>query len=174
MEVICSVSKVSATPLRLGGFAVGRRSDRPLSRSEIMARVHSQNTKPEMIIRRGLHACGYRYRLHRKDLPGKPDLVLRKYNACVFIHGCFWHGHPGCGRMPSTRQDYWQPKIARNAARDIETTDQLLSLGWRVLVVWECAITGSRRLPLSKLLPSVDKWLKSDVLKGEITGNPVV
>lgn len=149
---------------------MSKRPKTPLTRSEIMARVRSQDTRPEMIVRRGLHGRGYRFRLHRKDLPGKPDLVFPRHNACLFIHGCFWHGHLGCGRMPSTRQDYWLPKISRNAERDAEAANRLLAQGWRVLVVWECAITGRKKLRNADLLDSIEHWLLSSSEKAELAG----
>ena len=104
-----------------------------------MRQVRSVNTKPEMIVRSALHAAGYRFRLHRRDLPGNPDLVFPRYKVVVFVHGCFWHWH-GCkrSRMPATNRDYWESKIARNVERDRETMAQLAALGWDVHVIWEC------------------------------------
>ena len=104
-----------------------------------MRQVRSVNTKPEMIVRSALHAAGYRFRLHRRDLPGNPDLVFPRYKVAVFVHGCFWHWH-GCkrSRMPATNRDYWESKIARNVERDRETMTQLAALGWDVHVIWEC------------------------------------
>ncbi|EPR17531.1 Fis family transcriptional regulator [Sphingobium indicum IP26] len=111
-----------------------------LSRSETMARVPSKNTTPEMRVRRVLHARGLRYRLHARDLPGRPDLVFRKAKVAVFVHGCFWHSHPGCSRarIPSSRQDYWIPKLERNVKRDAQVQVELIDAGWTVVVVWEC------------------------------------
>ena len=105
-----------------------------------MARVKSKDTAPELAVRRALHAAGLRYRLHRADLPGKPDVVLAGRRAAVFVHGCFWHSHPGCGRArtPSTRQEYWLPKLARNRERDTANERALREAGWRVVVIWEC------------------------------------
>lgn len=110
-------------------------------RRRIMQAVKSKNTGPEMKVRRLLHAMGYRFRLHRKDLPGKPDIVLPKHRKAIFVHGCFWHSH-GCpkGQPPKSRFDYWLPKLERNAMRDREKIEQLEKLGWRVLVVWQCEI----------------------------------
>jgi len=104
-----------------------------------MRQVRSVNTRPEMIVRSALHAAGYRFRLHRRDLPGNPDLVFPRYKVVVFVHGCFWHWH-GCkrSRMPATNRDYWESKIARNVERDRETMTQLAVLGWDVHVIWEC------------------------------------
>lgn len=107
-----------------------------------MRAVKSKNTKPEMIVRKALHALGYRYRLNVKTLPGSPDLVFPKYRAVIFVHGCFWHGH-ACkrgARLPKTNQDYWRKKIARNMARDAKNSEALRALGWRVITLWECEL----------------------------------
>ena len=119
-----------------------------LSRSETMARVKAVNTSPELVVRRALHAAGLRYRLHCPDLPGKPDIVLRRRKAIVRVNGCFWHSHPGCkrARIPLTRQHYWHPKLERNVARDRATEAELELAGWRVLTVWECELKTSDRL----------------------------
>jgi len=111
------------------------------TRSDIMRRVKSSGTKPEMQVRRALHAAGYRYRLHRRDLPGSPDLVLARYRLVVFVHGCFWHWH-GCkrSRMPGANRDYWEAKLARNVARDQRVGTELDALGWEQLVIWECEL----------------------------------
>lgn len=113
-------------------------------RSALMALVRGKNTKPEMIVRRLLHGMGYRYRLHARELPGKPDLVFRRRRLAIFVHGCFWHYHPdpNCplARLPKSRLDFWQPKLEGNRARDRSTMDRLLSTGWRVGVVWECQL----------------------------------
>jgi len=111
-----------------------------------MSRIRGKDTKPEMLIRRGLHARGLRYRLHDRSLPGRPDLVFPKYSTVVFIHGCFWHAH-GCSlsKFPQTRQDFWTAKLLANAQRDRQATETLTSAGWRVLIVWECAIRGAGR-----------------------------
>ena len=113
-----------------------------------MARVKSRDTAPELAVRRALHAAGLRYRLHRADLPGKPDIVLPRHAAAVLVHGCSWHSHPGCPRVrvPSTRRDYWVPKLARNAARDRASISTLEGLGWRVHVVWECELRRPGRV----------------------------
>ncbi len=107
-----------------------------------MRRVKSANTKPEMRVRRWLHARGFRFRLHRKDLPGKPDIVLPKYRTVIFVHGCFWHGHPGCkaADLPASNREYWEAKIGRNVERDRRTRRLLREQGWRVMVVWECKL----------------------------------
>ena len=118
-------------------------------RSEIMRRVRQRNTGPEMVVRKLLHAIGYRFRLHRKGLPGSPDIVLPKYRAVIFVHGCFWHGH-GCrkGRLPSTRRDFWRAKIDGNRSRDAKAEADLNALGYRVLVVWECKVKDKETLEI--------------------------
>ena len=114
----------------------------PKARSAHMRRIHKTGTKPEMRVRRAAHRLGYRFRLHRKDLPGTPDLVFPRLKKVVEVRGCFWHQHPGCrlARQPKSRLDYWLPKLERNRARDLETTTALRALGWSVLVVWECQV----------------------------------
>lgn len=107
-----------------------------------MARVRGKDTGPEMKVRRAAHAMGLRFRLHRKDLPGRPDLVFPKYKLAVFVHGCFWHRHAGCRRatMPATRADFWQAKFDATMTRDIRQVEALQALGWQVLVFWECEL----------------------------------
>jgi DNA mismatch endonuclease, patch repair protein len=112
----------------------------PERRSANMARIGSANTKPEMIVRRMVHRLGYRFRLHRRDLPGRPDLVFAGRDKIIFVHGCYWHGH-GCkvgGSAAKSNQAYWGPKIARNRERDEQSIAALVALGWKVLVIWEC------------------------------------
>lgn len=111
----------------------------PEQRSYIMRSVRSRNTGPELIVRKLLHGVGFRFRLHKKGLPGRPDVVLRKHRAVVFVHGCFWHGH-GCskGRLPKSRLRFWTGKIERNRARDAESVRSLEAAGWRVLTIWQC------------------------------------
>lgn len=114
----------------------------PEKRSSIMRAVKSKNTKPELALRKALHALGYRYRLNVKALPGKPDLVFPRYKTVIFMHGCFWHGHQ-CkrgNRTPKTNRAYWSDKIARNKARDKKNAAALTALGWRVITVWECEL----------------------------------
>ncbi|NLA25700.1 MAG: DNA mismatch endonuclease Vsr [Bacteroidales bacterium] len=117
-------------------------------RSKIMSSIKSKDTKPELIVRRLLHSMGYRYRLHRKDLPGSPDIVLSNYKKVIFIHGCFWHGHKGCSRakLPKTNTEKWQQKISKNMKRDMESIEKLHSLGWAVLVLWTCEIKDEENL----------------------------
>ncbi len=112
-----------------------------------MQRIHGKDTKPEMIIRQYLHANGFRYRLHHDRLPGHPDLVLRKYRTCIFVNGCFWHGHEGCRyyAVPKTNTDFWVAKIERNRTRDVENIQKLKAMGWHTIVVWECQLRPSIR-----------------------------
>lgn len=115
------------------------------ARSRVMRAVKSHDTKPEIAVRSLLHRAGYRFRLHRNDLPGKPDLTFPGRKAVVFVHGCFWHGH-SCkrgARIPKTNSDYWLAKIARNVSRDAGTINALDAQGWRVAVVWECELADS-------------------------------
>ena len=117
-------------------------------RSWNMSRIRSRNTGPEKAVRSLLHRMGYRFRLHRRDLPGVPDIVLPKYHAVVLVHGCFWHRHPGCkyAYTPKTRVDFWQAKFAANVRRDAEVQALLSDLGWAVLIVWECELRDRARL----------------------------
>lgn len=112
----------------------------PPQRSARMALIRGKDTKPEMIVRRVLHGLGYRYRLHRRDLPGAPDLVFPARRMILFVHGCFWHGHEGCriAHKPESRSDYWAEKFDRNKARDLRNEEALRQAGWEVLTVWEC------------------------------------
>jgi DNA mismatch endonuclease (patch repair protein) len=118
-----------------------------LKRSANMSKIRSVNTRPEVTVRKGLHARGFRFRLHRKDLPGKPDLVLARYRVVIFVHGCFWHQHSGCrlASWPKSRGDYWGPKLKRNMERDALAEVRLTELGWRTLVVWECDTRSADR-----------------------------
>jgi DNA mismatch endonuclease (patch repair protein) len=111
------------------------------TRSRMMSGIRGRNTKPEWLIRRGLHARGFRYRLHARELPGKPDLVLPKHGAAIFVHGCFWHGH-GCHlfKWPASREEFWRAKIESNIQRDARNIAALLDAGWRVATIWECGL----------------------------------
>lgn len=115
----------------------------PTRRSEIMGCVRSRDTKPEMLVRRLIHSMGYRYRLHAKDLPGKPDLVFRPRRKLIFVHGCFWHRHPGCAlaRLPKSREDFWLKKLEANRQRDVKTDLALREMNWNVLTIWECELS---------------------------------
>jgi len=113
-----------------------------------MAAIRGKDTKPEMLVRRYLHRAGFRYRLHAKDLPGKPDIVLPKYRAVIFVHGCFWHRHEGCKNavMPKTNEAFWRKKLEGNVQRDRRNEEKLKKQGWRVLTVWECEADNEDRL----------------------------
>jgi len=143
------------------------------TRSRMMSGIRGKNTKPELTIRKALHARGFRYRLHCK-LPGKPDLCLPKYKAVVFVHGCFWHGHD-CHlfKWPSTRPEFWREKIGRNRAVDAAVEAKLLADGWRVATVWECALKGRERLAIDDLTDGLSAWLLSVDRKKEIKGREV-
>ena len=112
----------------------------PEKRTEIMSRIRGRDTKPELIVRRIAHGLGFRFRLHRKDLPGRPDIVFPRHQAVIVVHGCFWHRHPGCKRAssPKTRVRYWQNKFEDNVVRDRRNETALRDLGWKVMVIWEC------------------------------------
>ncbi len=132
----------------------------PEVRSRMMSGIRGKDTKPEMIIRKGLHRMGFRYRLHDRRLPGKPDIVLPKYRAVIFVHGCFWHGHD-CHlfKWPNTRREFWRNKIQNNRTRDVEVICQLDDIGWRIAVIWECSLKGSSSLAFDAVLGSVSDWL---------------
>ena len=117
----------------------------PQQRHKTMAAIHGKNTKPEIIVRKGLWKRGFRYRLNHKRLPGHPDIVLRKYRTCIFVNGCFWHGHEGCCRIPKTNREFWEAKIQRNKKRDIETQKELAKMGWHCITVWECELKPNVR-----------------------------
>ncbi len=125
-----------------------------------MARIRSKQTQPELIVRRALHNMGFRFRLHRRDLPGKPDIILPKYKLAIFVHGCFWHQHPDCklASRPKTRGEYWGPKLASNVARDQRHARALEELGWRVETVWECETRDTERL--DKVLDVISRSLR--------------
>jgi DNA mismatch endonuclease (patch repair protein) len=120
------------------------KDDVPRARSEVMRAVRSKNTKPELAVRGMVHAAGYRYRLHRKDLPGTPDLVFGPRRKLIFVHGCFWHRHPdrACplSRLPKSRLEFWLPKLDGNRKRDLESQDRLQRAGWEILTIWECEL----------------------------------
>lgn len=123
----------------------------------MMAGIKGRDTRPEMLIRRGLHQRGFRYRIGLRDLPGRPDLVLPKYHAAIFVHGCYWHRHPNCrfATTPSTRTDFWQQKFAQNVDRDSRAVAALRASGWRVAIVWECGTRTQKWSTLERLV----EWL---------------
>lgn len=140
-------------------------------RSRMMSGIRGKDTKPELYVRKALHAAGFRYRLHDRKLPGKPDIVLPKYRAVIFVHGCFWHGHD-CHlfRLPATRTDFWQGKIEINVERDHRSEQALAVGGWRVAKVWECALKGKNRLAENAVSEQLAAWLRSEHDSLEIRG----
>jgi DNA mismatch endonuclease (patch repair protein) len=122
----------------------------PAMRSERMRRVRARNTQPELVVRRLFHGMGYRYRLHAKELPGRPDIVFRRRKLAIFVQGCFWHRHPDpecqLARLPKSRLDFWPPKLEGNRARDVGNLERLEAAGWRVLLVWECQLKDREQL----------------------------
>ena len=137
----------------------------------MMAGIRGKNTRPEILVRQLLHRIGFRFRLHARDLPGRPDIVLPKWRAVIQVHGCFWHGHD-CHlfRLPGTRRAWWEAKIAGNRARDALARTALAELGWRQLEVWECALKGRTRLPVDGISTRLSSWLKGDRTSDEISG----
>lgn len=123
-------------------------------RSNVMSKIRSKDTKPEMILRSQLFRQGFRFRVHRKDLPGKPDIVLTKYRTAIFVHGCFWHLHENCkeGRIPKSNSPYWQKKLENNVKRDKDNICSLELQGWKVIVIWECEIEKRDELFISQLI----------------------
>ncbi len=140
-------------------------------RSEMMSGIKGKDTRGELAIRKGLHKLGFRYQLHRKDLPGKPDLVFPKYHAAIFVNGCFWHAH-GCHlfKWPSTRIEFWAEKIGSNKIRDERNTQAYISMGWKVLTIWECALKGKTRRNLNEVIHTTANWLLYDSQNAEIEG----
>ena len=143
----------------------------PAVRSRMMAGITGKNTKPEIAVRKALHRMGYRFRLHSKRLPGKPDLVFPKHQAAVFVNGCFWHGHD-CHlfRLPATRSDFWREKIEANRKRDARNRERLRDEGWRVAEIWECAIRGRDRLPFEAVIDECASWLTGSDRRLELRG----
>lgn len=140
----------------------------PEKRSEMMSGIRGKDTKPEIIVRRLLHRLGYRFRLHRRDLPGRPDIVLPKWKAVIFVNGCYWHGHDNCHlfRPPKTRTEFWTNKIEGNQARDQQNYAALTDAGWKVLVIWECAV--------SKKLSLTDEQLENAIASALASTQPLI
>ena len=137
-------------------------------RSYNMSKIRSKDTKPELLVRKFLHSQGFRYRLHVKQLPGKPDIVLPKYKTVIFIHGCFWHGHSDCRYyiIPKTRSEWWLEKINKNKSRDLASTKLLKDLGWNIFEIWECELkNGVRDTSLVELAKKIDLFTIQNLLK---------
>jgi DNA mismatch endonuclease, patch repair protein len=143
------------------------------TRSRMMAGIRGKDTKPELALRRFLHARGFRYRLHANDIPGSPDLVLPKFNAVIFVHGCFWHRHSGCryASVPSTRSEFWTAKFVANVMRDTSVRLALCKVGWRVATVWECALRTEAGVALAG--EEVGNWLRGSCVELEVSGGRV-
>ena len=125
-------------------------------RSRNMSAIKSKNTKPEIAVRKVLHSMGYRFRLHGKDLPGSPDIVLPKYKTVIFVHGCFWHRHENCkyASTPKTRKEFWENKFRENIVRDKSNQANLLSIGWKIIIIWECQLKGDIKKVIKEFLPN--------------------
>jgi DNA mismatch endonuclease, patch repair protein len=128
-------------------------------RSEVMSKIRGENTKPEMILRSALFRKGYRFRVHKKDLPGKPDIVLPKYHSVIFVHGCFWHYHKKCdeGRIPSSNSKFWKEKLERNVKKDANNIKELKKDSWKVFVIWECEIEKQFEKTIKRLVKNIEK-----------------
>jgi DNA mismatch endonuclease, patch repair protein len=142
----------------------------PEVRSKMMSGIRGKNTKPEFVVRRVLFAEGFRFRLHRRDLPGAPDVILPGRKVAIFVHGCFWHQHQSCrfAKLPATRPDFWKNKLDGNVRRDEQAIDQLGAAGWRVLTVWECATRD--KASLAALPRTLSEWINGASLLGEVRG----
>ena len=143
----------------------------PEQRSRNMSRIRGRDTRPELLLRRGLHAAGFRYRLHDRRLPGRPDIVLPKHRAVVQVHGCFWHGHD-CPmfRLPATRPEFWAAKIAGNRERDRRTAAALEALRWRVLTVWECCLKGPARRTPEEIIQAASEFISGGQGAASLSG----
>ncbi|WP_202330989.1 very short patch repair endonuclease [Mesorhizobium sp. L-8-3] len=144
----------------------------PQQRQRNMSRIRGRDTKPELLLRRHLHAAGFRFRLHASGLPGRPDMVFPRYRAVIFVHGCFWHGHD-CPlfKVPSTRPEFWSAKISGNRDRDRRTIARLRASGWRVLVVWECSLKGPGRIPVAEAVSFCADFVRGEASDAVLTGS---
>ena len=140
-------------------------------RSRMMSGIQAKDTKPEIVVRKALHAKGYRFRLHRKDLPGNPDITLAKFRTVILVHGCFWHMHKGCklARIPSSRTEFWTAKLRANAMRDETAESRLLALGWRVLTIWECYLKSTSP---EVLQADLARWISGSEVSGDFNVLP--
>ncbi len=134
----------------------------PEQRSRVMSKIHDKNTKIERMVRSQLHRKGFRFRLHLKLLPGQPDIVLPKYRAVIFVHGCFWHGHHGCkaSSLPSTRAEFWRKKIAETRKRDKDKNRELEGLGWRIAIIWQCSLKN--KISFANTIDNLADWIPSE------------
>lgn len=141
----------------------------PIKRSQMMSGIKGKNSRPEMLVRKALFAMGHRFRLHRRDLPGTPDIVMPGRRIAIFVHGCFWHAHQGCkyAKVPSTRTEFWTAKLQGNVDRDQRDVNQLVELDWRVLTVWECSMRDAE--VAAGLSSALRQWIESDALLGVIS-----
>lgn len=148
----------------------------PAHRSRNMAAIRNKNTKPELLVRQMLHALGFRFRLHAKQLPGRPDIYLAKWKLAVFVNGCFWHGHDECPlyRLPKTRQEFWAGKVATNIARDIAVREKLLTMGLRYLDIWECAIKGKAAINNDEFVAELIAVVRGTQTQSDIRGSRIV
>ena len=143
----------------------------PKVRRRMMSGIQGKNTQPELLVRRALFRLGFRYRIHDKKLPGRPDIVLKKFRAVIFVHGCFWHGHD-CHlfRWPTTRSRFWRTKIQRNQIVDKRSQRDLKQTDWRILTLWECALKGRKKLPLDRVITLTSRWILSTAATSDIKG----
>jgi DNA mismatch endonuclease (patch repair protein) len=146
----------------------------PEQRQLNMSRIRGRDTKPELLLRRGLHAAGFRFRLHAPDLPGRPDILFPRFRAAILVHGCFWHGHD-CPlfKMPATRREFWANKICANRERDKRTAAALLAHGWRILTVWECSLKGPGRQPLPAIIDRCAAFIRGKAQRAVLSGRKV-
>lgn len=141
----------------------------PIKRSQMMSGIKGKNSRPEMLVRKALFAMGHRFRLHRRDLPGTPDIVMPGRRIAIFVHGCFWHAHQGCkyAKVPSTRTEFWTAKLQGNVDRDQRDVNQLVERDWRVLTVWECSTRDAE--VAAGLASALGQWIESDARLGVIS-----
>jgi DNA mismatch endonuclease (patch repair protein) len=146
----------------------------PETRSRMMAAIKAKDTQPELAVRRGLHAMGFRYALHSNRFPGRPDMVLAKHRAVIWVNGCYWHGHPcGAAKLPSSNESYWHPKIERTRARDLRNAEAVEAAGWRHLTIWECALRGKHAPGIERVLEAAALWIVSGTSSASISRDSI-